>query len=274
MRRLVLPLVLLAAGFAATAPPAAAQEPTVDLVMEDSFFRLATGGARNPPIPVAAGEEVVVRVTNRGEMEHNFHVGSPVGRETPCCQEPGESATLAFTVPADAPPEIRYWCVLHRAQGMEGVLRVQAAGVPRLTIQHPEEGATVPPQFTVAVRVENATLGTQARLHFLVDAQTGHPGWNTTGSTFTTPPLEQGYHLVRVELVDADGQPREPPVAAERVVFVSSSAPPETTTPTGATPGPGAGGEGEPVGTPAPGAALGLLAVASAAALARRARRP
>lgn len=277
MRRALVPVLLAFAVLAlpALAPGAAAQSDERTLVMDDEngefFFHLPGEAERNPTLQVAAGSRVVLRAVNEGSVEHNLHVGPPVERETPCCQAPGERETVEFTVPLDAPVTIPYWCVLHRGEGMEGVLRIAASsGVPRVVIERPAENAVVPPDFTVRVRAENVTLGEDAHLHYTVNGTTGLPGWDTANSTFLVRATGRDFHIVRVELVDAQHRPLDPAVFAERIVFVSPSAPPESPTVTTPTPQEDAEDDGGAFGIPGPAAPLVALALVAAAVLARR----
>ena len=276
MSRFPLPVLLVLVALCVP-PPAGAQgarAEVIELVMDDVdnesfFFHLPGANERNPTLIAPAGATVLVRVVNDGTLAHNFHVGAPVDRETRCCQDPGVSETLEFTVPLDAPATIPYWCVLHRAQGMEGTIRVAPAeGVPKLTVTRPAQNAVVPPTFTVEARAENVTLGQNAHIQYIVNGTRGLPGWDTSNTTFKVNAVGSGYHIVRVELVNDDREPFSPPVFVERVVFVDRNAPPEDDgTPTVTTPAadPPPDDDGGFLGTPTPGAALALTAVALAA---------
>lgn len=271
-------IITLTALAIVAAPSATAQDATIDLVAREQdgarFFQLASGGDPNPSFRVPAGGSVTLRLTNGGALDHNFHVGAPVDRETPCCQAPGESATLTFTVPADAPATIPYWCVLHRASGMQGEIRVESSGqVPTLRVLHPAEGATVPPDFTIRVEAANASLAEGGRhLHYVIDGDATRAGADTTNETYAVRGLAEGYHLLRVEIVESDHSPLDPPIAVERVVFVSLTAPPEPATPTNTPTPDGNGSDDGDDGSDTPGAPIGLvaLAIALVAALRRR----
>lgn len=265
---LAMRLALLA--LLAALPVAAGQAPSILLDMDDeresTFFRDA-GGALNPTVSVEAGTRVVVEVRNVGSLPHNLHVEG-LG-ETPCCQDPGETARLVLDIPADATGTIPYWCVNHRSAGMEGVLRVQAAGAAerRVAIASPAEGASVAPTFTIRASAEGVTLQQGGHhLHYTVNG-TLAPGGDAPVSNLTVSVVGRGFHLLRVEVMDAEHAPLDPPVFAERIVFVDANAPPESPTsvdvptPTG----------GTPPTDDSPGLALPLVALTLvAAAWARR----
>lgn len=272
------PLLLLALLAGTLPAPAGAQGTTIALDMLDEdqafFFRMASGGARNPTLLVAAGSTVRIDVTNQGALDHNLRVGAPIDRETPCCQEPGGKATLEFQVPADTRGPISYWCTIHRDLGMTGQMRVApAGGVPSIEILRPADQATVPPRFTVEVRVLNLTLGAAGHLHYVVNGTEGLPGWDTNATSLVIDANGTGYHHVRVELVTASHDPFDPPVVDEAFVFVSESAPPESATPAGtSSPTPADAAEDKSF-LPLPGTLAIIGACAAAAWLRRRAHR-
>lgn len=78
-----------------------------------------TGSVRNPPALLPAGAKVVITFVNRGAQQHNLHIGGGIDVRTDLLAS-GESTTLNFTVPEDAPTSFSYWCDPHRQFGMEG----------------------------------------------------------------------------------------------------------------------------------------------------------
>lgn len=115
------------------APPVAAQARILDVSGRDDgydFWMEFSGlPGRNPTVNVTPGERVTVRFTNHGTSAHNFHVAGPVERETPCCQQPGASASLTFDAPASG-GDLAYYCVPHRSLGMEGAFRLVGVAAP------------------------------------------------------------------------------------------------------------------------------------------------
>lgn len=217
-----------------------AHAASYDLEMHDHFYRLAGREEQNPPLFGRPGEEVTFRVVNRGSAPHNLHFGPPLGVETPCCQAPGESATLVVTLPRDFQGPIAYYDVLH-PDVMRGVLNVTPTppSLARVVILQPQAERTMPASFEVVVSVENFTLVPVAEgavahgrghLHYSVDGGPAQGGWDTHETRLRLSGLADGHHLLRVEAVGADHEPLSPRVFAERVVFVSSAAQPPPVT--------------------------------------------
>lgn len=265
MRRLALVLLLVLA-----APVAGARAVAFDLEATRDGYRLAGSTASPPTLAVEAGDEVTLRFTNHAPSAHNVHLGAPLNVSSPCCQRPGESFEVRFTVPADASGGVPFWSDAD-PEGMRGVLLV-GAPLPRVRIVEPAEGADVPATFAVRIEVENFALEAfpagnepaQGRGHarYLVDGR--NVSTLTDRTTFTLENLPVGHHLVRVELVNRDGSPLDPP-AADEVLVYRPAAP--TPLPEGnATPTPPA----ETTPAPWPGA----LAALAALAIASRCRRP
>lgn len=78
-------------------------------------------------IQVQAGEEVRIRLINRGDEEHNIEFELP-GREEELEEnlQPGERGTLSFTAP-DQPGTYTIYCPVedHKDKGMTGQLIVE-----------------------------------------------------------------------------------------------------------------------------------------------------
>lgn len=79
----------------------------------------ATGEERNPPALLPAGSHVVIEFVNEGAQDHNLHIGGGIDASTDLIGQ-GESRTLEFDVPEDAPESFEYWCDPHEPFGMKG----------------------------------------------------------------------------------------------------------------------------------------------------------
>lgn len=259
MRRLA-PLLLLVV---LALPFAGARSLTLDLAATDAGFSPSE-------LRVEAGDDVTLRFTNRAAAGHNVHVGPPVNVSSPCCQRPGESWELRFTVPAGTQGGIAFWSDAD-PDGHRGTLLVGDA-LPRVRIVSPADGADVPASFDVRIEVENfalepfpagnAPLAGHGHARYLVDG--GNASTLTDRTTYTFGNLPVGHHLVRVELVNRDGSPLDPPAFDELLVYRAAAATPlpetngTTTPPTDTDDAPG----------------FGLLALVAALAIASRSRRP
>lgn len=93
-----------------------------------------TGEAENPPLLLPAGSHVVIEFVNRGAQQHNLHVGGGIDASTELIGE-GESRTLEFDVPEDAPEDLEYWCDPHEDFGMAGNATTSEARFQELTTE-------------------------------------------------------------------------------------------------------------------------------------------
>lgn len=256
------------------APVAAARAVSYDLEATDEGFRLAGGDETDPTLTAEAGDEVTLVLTNLAASPHNVHVGDPIARSMPCCLPSGESATLTFTMPADANGSIDYWSDAD-PEGHRGVLLV-GPPLPRVRFVEPEEGADVGGSIAARVRVENfvpepfpaGATPVQGRGHvrFMIDGRNESTLTDQTTFTYTNVPV--GHHFLRVELVGRDGRSLDPPAVHEVLVYRRADPTPPPPTP------------GEPMpppatdDAPAPGVLLVLAAAGVAAVSASRCRRP
>lgn len=111
------------------APEEPAQPQAVELVVlghqDGSAFYFTVEGyeGRNPTISVPAGAEVTIRFSSASGF-HNIQVqGNPA---SPYVDESAGEIVYKFTAPESG--SVAYWCVPHRGSGMQGTIRVQAAG--------------------------------------------------------------------------------------------------------------------------------------------------
>lgn len=267
MRRLGVPLLLL---LALALPVAGARSLAFDVEATEAGFRLAGGGEAT--LQAEAGDEVTLRFTNRAASPHNLHLGAPVNASTPCCQPPGQSRELRFTLPPGFEGGVPFWSDAD-PDAFRGLLLVGEA-LPRITIVEPAEGADVPASFVVRVVVENFVVeafpaGNEAvpgrgHLRFLVDGGNASVLTNETTRAFENVPV--GHHLVRAELVNRDGSPLDPPAFDEVLVYRAPASPTLPQGGTTTTPAPPAG----TTPTPWP----GVLAALAGLAIASRCRRP
>ena len=129
MKSLGLPLVALGL-LVAFAPVGGAQETgqtSFTLYGVDSggqFYFEGEDGTKNPTLVVPAGEQITVKLINRGNSVHNIQVDGSEASEY--VQTDGEELTYTFTAPASGSKQ--YWCVPHKSSGMAGTVRV--AGSP------------------------------------------------------------------------------------------------------------------------------------------------
>lgn len=130
LRAPVRPLVVLLAVL--FAPLAAAEVAEVVLVARDEGHErawFAVDAGRNPLLVLTPGKSVVLVLRNEGSVEHNLHLGAPLGGVTRLAG-PGAEARLEVQVPEDAEGRTAYWCDPHRQVGMEGELRFAPAPDP------------------------------------------------------------------------------------------------------------------------------------------------
>lgn len=94
---------------------------TIEIVATDEAGQFRFSPDR---IEVAAGQQVTVRVVNRGASAHDFAVPD-LGVETGLI-DPGQEKTITFTAPSN-PGEYRFICTVpgHEQLGMHGVLAVR-----------------------------------------------------------------------------------------------------------------------------------------------------
>jgi hypothetical protein len=77
------------------------------------LFRVAGLDGDNPDLGLRPGDAVTLTLRNTGTTRHNIAFEAPIDAALPCCLDPGESATLQFTVPEGA-SGVDYWCEPHR----------------------------------------------------------------------------------------------------------------------------------------------------------------
>lgn len=272
----LLALLLLPLGSSLAQAP---ETVIIELEMVDegdaSFFRVPGAAERNPVLVVPPGATVTLRVHNAGTRVHDLFLENPISRATPCCQAPGDNATLTFTAP-ETPVDVTYRSTQPLDDAMRGTLRV-AQAAPRLRMLEPQEDANVARTVEIEVAVEGFDLvppdGTNAtgrgHIAYTLDGAPAGPDANTTATRYRVGALAPGFHVLRAELVDGTGSPLAPPVFAEATVYVAPDAPTEpTATPTPAAEPDAPMDERSPI--PAPGV-LTLLALAALAAARRRA---
>jgi len=100
--------VLLTPGCSGTPKPSGNSIDVVD-------FRF-----RPDAISVAAGQQVTIRITNKGKVLHNLSIPAI---EADIDYPPGRSANLIFVAPASGPLE--FFCKYHRDRGMTGAFIVR-----------------------------------------------------------------------------------------------------------------------------------------------------
>ena len=100
---------------------AATASGTLEIVATDEAGQFRFSPDR---IEVAPGQQVTVRVVNRGASAHDFAVPD-LGVETGLI-DPGQEKTVTFTAPSK-PGEYRFICTVpgHEQLGMHGVLAVR-----------------------------------------------------------------------------------------------------------------------------------------------------
>ena len=106
--------VLAATAIAAAALVADASQPTYSftLVARDMAFYLAEGTEPNPPLEVAAEEQVRMTIVNRDTgIDHDLAVES-LGVASAAVRGDGSSTTIEFRAPRE-PGEHEYVCRLH-----------------------------------------------------------------------------------------------------------------------------------------------------------------
>ena len=124
-----------ATGSPAASPASPAPGAGLSVSMGDNFFEYQ--GQKNPTIPVTAGQEVTITVTNDGVAIHNMHVDGTdnkydvpfcgPGQEETACSDPnivnaGETATVVFTI--HSPGTYNFRCDFH-LQEMVGKIEVK-----------------------------------------------------------------------------------------------------------------------------------------------------
>lgn len=119
----------------AASPASPAPGGGLSVSMGDNFFEYQ--GQKNPTIPVDAGQEMTITLTNDGVAIHNMHVDGTdnkyaipfcgPGQEETACSDPniinaGETATVTLKI--DAPGTYNFRCDFH-LQEMVGQLEVK-----------------------------------------------------------------------------------------------------------------------------------------------------
>jgi hypothetical protein len=229
-------------------PAASAATQDIDLEVRDDGFHLANVEEANPVLRVEPGTHVIAHLRNVAATPQNLHFGAPVNASTPYAQRPGESADVAFDLPADFRGDVPYYSDTDPTRHA-GILRVGKIE-PSVRIVGLGNDADVGESFEVRIVVDHFTLDpfgstTNVEGH-------GHVVWtldgkNVTGLTdktsHTFAGLTRGAHLVGVQLAQHDGTPLDPPASDQRVVYrgrdvaTPPSEPPATSAPTKPTPG-------------------------------------
>jgi plastocyanin/heme-degrading monooxygenase HmoA len=104
------------------------------ITLGDNFFEF--GGQKAPTIPVTAGKEVTLEITNTGKAIHNMHVAGGGTfdtdicdpKDTDPCSSPnqiraGKTATIKFTI--NEPGTYDFRCDFHYTTGMTGKIEVK-----------------------------------------------------------------------------------------------------------------------------------------------------
>lgn len=89
------------------------------------FYFEGEDGTKNPTLVVPAGEEITVKLINRGNSVHNIQVDG--SDPSDYVQTDGEEIEYKFTAPASGSKQ--YWCVPHKSSGMAGMVRVAGSEV-------------------------------------------------------------------------------------------------------------------------------------------------
>ncbi|MFA5862148.1 MAG: hypothetical protein WDA16_10685 [Candidatus Thermoplasmatota archaeon] len=205
-------LLALAALLLLLPQASSATEPYSVRATDDGFVIAGEEGT-NPIVHVLPGSHVVLSFRNDATTPQNLHIGPPIDVETPCCQRPGEGATISFDVPPESSGRIEYWSSQRPAEAGRGFFEIGEAP-PRVRFIEPEEGASVDGEVTARVSVIGTTNVT---LRYALD-QANVTGV-TTLTTFTFLNITNGHHLLHVELVNANGTFLVPRAFDERVVF-------------------------------------------------------
>lgn len=71
-------------------------------------------------ITIAAGSQVMLRITNQGKVAHNLSIPSI---EADIDYQPGAKDNVIFVAPASG--RVEFFCKFHRDQGMTGAFTVQ-----------------------------------------------------------------------------------------------------------------------------------------------------
>ena len=258
--RLALALVV-----ALALPTVGASSVQLVLVAHDDGFSLPGATERNPTLHLAPGANVTLTFENDASTPQDLVLGAPLDVRTPCCQRPGDSAVLQFTIPSDASGQVPYSSD-QAPDALHGVLQLGEVP-PSIALATPEDRATV--GAVVAARAEVAGVDAP-RVVWALDGANVTDATSELGHAFD---VSEGHHLIHVELLDANDGYRSPRVFAEAVVFRGRDA---LTTPGDANATPTAAGS--PTGlTPGFGASSLVLALALALALvsaSRSRRRP
>lgn len=248
--RIALALLVMLPGVAS-----ADDAVTFYLAATDAGFVSPDASGPNPTLVAPPGAHVAIYFRNNASVNENFRLGDPFNVETPCCQRPGESATLAFDIPANSSGQIPYWSRSDPTR-LHGIIQIGELP-PRVRFTQPADGATV--GDSVEARVAIAGTGAWELRYALDGANVSDV---TTSSIFVYTNLSEGHHLLHVEVVTPNGTYVEPRVFAEVVVYrgrdLSTPTDAGATTTTTASP------------TPAPSArtpGLGTVATIGAAAL-------